>query len=121
MGWFKKFLAGRGAIPSTAKWACVQYVGYKEQFPHASDVKLLEGIIRLRYSIFPNEFAEQRLLEKIPNTRDLSDLAMNVLVVENRDNPNPFSDPEWVMLVTGTINRVIKKRGLNDVKFKQDD
>ncbi|MCH9020743.1 MAG: hypothetical protein IIA73_10325 [Proteobacteria bacterium] len=124
MGWFTRFMARRGAIPSTANWACVQYAGFKKMYPELSDRKLLEIIIELRYSTLPIEPEnEAQLTLQIPVIKNLSDLAFEVLVVETDDGTptSPFRNGEWVAEAKATIDKVVRTHGLHDIEFECDD
>ena len=124
MGWFKRLMARRGNIPSTANWACVQYTGFKKMYPDLSDRQLVKKIIDLRYSVLPIETEkEERLRREIPLIRDLTGLGFAVLAIENDDGTatSPFRDREWVAEATKTMHKVVGKHGLQNIKFECAD
>ena len=53
MSWSMRFSARRGAIQSTANWACVQYIGARKKWPNLRDSELIEAIFELRHSVIP--------------------------------------------------------------------
>ena len=123
MGWFTRFMARRGAIPSTANWACVQYAGFKKIHPEISDRELIERIIELRYSTLPIEPGKKvRLTLHIPLIKGLTDLAFEVLTVETDDGTptSPFRNSEWVAEAKATIDKVVRTHGLHDIEFECD-
>ena len=120
MGWFKRFMARRGNIPSTAKWACKQYLGFKNMHPHFDDRELIQAIIDLRYGVLPlNQPQEELLKDFLPRITSIADLAYTVLAVENDDgtSTSPFRDEEWEREVMRTIWGVVHNYGLEEVEF----
>ena len=123
MGWFTRFMARRGTIPSTANWACVQYAGFKKMYPELSDRELLERIIELRYSTLPIQpEKEARLRLHIPRIKNITDLAFEVLAVETDDGTqtSPFRNAEWVAEAKKTIDKVVRKHRLQDIELECD-
>jgi len=124
MGWFKRFMARRDNIPSTAEWACLQYSGWRKKLPDVSDDELIERIIVFRYavslSIAPDKWRQLKL--RVPEIEDLADLAFEVLAAENDDNTatSPFQDIEWVEETLETIRKVVTRNGLDHVRFRHD-
>ena len=116
MSFIKKFLAGRGANASTAKWACIQYVGFKKKFPGLDDRQLLEEIIKFRYKILPDVEAEKFILEQLGGVQTLTNLVTLVLRAENMNN-SAMNDLEYMMYVEGAVQKIIEKRGLGDIRF----
>ncbi len=120
MGWFKRFMARRGNIPSTAKWACKQYLGFKKMRPQLDDKELIQAIIDLRYGVLPlNQPQEELLRGYLPRITSIADLAYMVLAVENDDRTatSPFRDEEWEREAMRTIWGVVHSYGLEEVEF----
>lgn len=116
MGFIKKFLAGRGANASTAKWACIQYLGFKKKYPDLDDRRLLEEIIKFRYKILPDPEAENYILEQLGGVQTLTNLVTLVLKAENRNN-SAMDDWEYMLYIELAVQEIIKKRGLGDIQF----
>lgn len=121
MGWFTRFMARRGTVPSTANWACVQYTGFKKLYPLIGDRELIEKITELRYSTLSIEpEKELELRRRIPMIKNLVDLAFFVLAVETDDgtSTSPFANDEWVDEARKTMEKVVRKHGLQDIEFR---
>lgn len=116
MSFIKKFLAGRGANASTAKWACIQYVGFKKKFPDLDDRKLLEEIVKFRYKILPDPETENYILDQLVGVQTLTNLVTLVLKAENRNNP-VMNNLEYLLHIEVAVQKIIEKRGLGDIRF----
>ena len=124
MGWFKRFMARRGTIPGTAKWACVQYLGFKKIIPELSDKDLIQKIIDLRYSrLSLNQQQVETLKIYLPRVTGIAGLAYTVLAVETDDGTptSPFRDEEWAAEAMRTIWKVVDQYGLGHIEFDFSD
>ncbi len=119
MGWFTRLMARRGAI-RTAHWVCVQYIGAKKKWPNLRDSELIEAILELRHSVIPlDSKKEDQMWVRQALITDVTELAWQVLSVETDDGTetSPFRNREWVTEAHKTIEKVVRKHGLQDIKF----
>ena len=124
MGWFTRFRARGGAIQSTANWACVQYIGVRKTHPNLRDSELIEAILELRHLMIRlDPEKEDRMWVRMALITDVTELAWQVLSVETDDGTETslFKNAEWVAEARETIKKVVRKHGLQDIKFALDD
>ncbi len=124
MGWFTRFRARGGAIQSTANWACVQYIVARKKYPNLRDSELIEAILELRHSVPPlDSVKEDRMWVRMELITDVTELAWQVLSIETDDGTetSPFRNREWVTEAHKTIEKVVRKHGLQDIKFDWGD
>ncbi len=116
MNFLQKLFAGHGANASTAKWACIQYVNFKNKYSNLSDKELLEKIIEFRYKILADDGAKNYILERLGAVQSLTNLTMLVLVAENQNNP-VMEDLEYLANVEFSVQNIIAKKGMAAVSF----
>ncbi len=120
MGWFTRFRARGGAIQSTAKWACVQYIGARKKWPNLRDSELIEAMLELRHPVIPlDSEKKERMWVRMEFITDVTELAWQVLSIETDDGTatSPFRSREWVTEAHKTIEKVVRKHGLQGIKF----
>ena len=119
MNFLQKFFAGHGANASTAKWACIQYVSFRNKYPDLSDKELLEKNIEFRYKILADDKAKNYILERLGAVQSLTNLTMLVLVAENQNN-SVMEDIEYLANIEFLVQNIIAKRGLAAVGFNME-
>ena len=124
MSWFTRFKARRGAIQGTANWACVQYIGARKKWPNLRDSELIEAILELRHLMIRLDPEKMdRMWVRMALITDVTELAWQVLSIETDDgtDTSPFRSREWVDEARKTIEKVVRKHGLQDIKFDCGD
>ncbi len=124
MGWFTRLMARRGAIQSTAKWACFQYIVARKKYPNLRNSELIEAILELRHLMIRlDPEKEDRMWVRMALITNVTELAWQVLSVETDDGTETslFKNAEWVTEAHKTIDKVVRKHGLQDVKFDCGD
>ncbi len=123
MSWFTRFKARRGAIQRTANWACVQYIGARKKWPDLRDSELIEVMLELRPVIPLNSVKEDRMWVRMALITNVTELAWQVLSIETDDgtDTSQFKNAEWVDEARKTIEKVVRKHGLQDIKFDCGD
>ena len=123
MSWFTRFKARWGAIQRTANWACVKYVGARAKWPNLRDSELIEVMLELRPVIPLDSVKEDRMWVRMALITNVTELAWQVLSVETDDGTetSQFKNAEWVAEARKTIEKVVRKHGLQDIKFDCGD
>ncbi len=123
MSWFTRFKARWGAIQRTANWACVKYIGARGKWPNLSDSELIEVMLELRPVIPLDSVKEDRMSVRKALITNVTELAWQVLSIETDDgtDTSPFRNREWVDEARKTIEKVVRKHGLQDIKFDCGD
>jgi hypothetical protein len=102
----------------------VQYIGARKKYPNLRDSELMEVILELRHSVIPlDPEKEERIWVSQALITNVTELAWQILSVETADGieTSPFRNREWVTEAHETIEKVVSKHGLQDIKFVLDD
>ena len=81
----KEWLARRGAVGGTARWAAKGYKFFRQRHPNSQefpDSAIFRLMIVTRYEAAPNERYEQYLLRKCDHFDGLMGLVIEILKVE---------------------------------------
>ena len=111
---FTKWLARRGAVGGTARWAANGYRFFRQCHPdhtEFSDTDIFRLMIVTRYETFPNAEAEQFLLSIADKLVGLRGLVVSVLTVEAGFTENTPSNQQMFMNV---IDEELTKKGLHE-------
>ena len=92
--------------------------------PDLGDSELIDKILELRYLVIPHHpEKEAPIRPRRALITDVTELAWQVLFIETDDgtDTSPFNNPVWVDEARKTIKKVVRKHGLQDIKFVLDD
>ena len=109
---FKRWLARRGAVGVTARWAANGYRFFRQRHPDPkefSDNTLFRLMVVNRYKILPNPEAELFLLGFADGARGLRALVAGILSVEAGFDENEESVQDMFMEI---IEEELEKQGL---------
>ena len=109
---FKRWLARRGAVGGTARWAANGYRFFRQRHPDPkefSDNTLFRLMVVNRYKILPNPEAELFLLGFADGARGLRALVAGILSVEAGFDENEESVQDMFMEI---IEEELEKQGL---------
>ena len=96
----KRWLARRGAVGGTARWAINAYQFFRQRHPDPqefSDNDLFRLMVVTRYEQMPDPGAEQFLLAIADNVRGLQGLVVSILTVEAGFTDNEESVQRMLM------------------------
>ncbi len=92
--------------------------------PDLDDSELIDKILELRYLVIPHDpEKEAPIRPRRALITNVSDLAWQVLSIETDDgtDTSPFRSREWVDEARKTTEKVVRKHGLQDIKFDWGD
>ena len=108
----KRWLARRGAVGGTARWAANGYKFFRQRHPDPkefSDTNIFRLMVVTRYETMPNPEAEQFLLGFADGARGLRLLVVGILTVEAGFDENEESVQDMFMDI---IEEELEKQGL---------
>ena len=77
-----KWMARKGAVGGTARWAAQGYQSFIKQDPNIKSVDLYKILIQYRYAAIPNPEQEAFLLSLADQIRGLRGLVVSILTIE---------------------------------------
>jgi hypothetical protein len=113
-----KWLARRGAVGGTARWAASGYRSFRQRHPNPadmSDVNIFRLLIVTRYENFLNGAAEQFLLNCADELKGLEGLVVAILTAEARFSENSL---EVQSMFREIIVEELRKGGLPDAAIR---
>lgn len=104
-----KWMARKGAVGGTARWAAQGYAAFANQSPNIDTSDLYRTLIKHRYSVMPNPQQESFLLGIADQIRGLSGLVVAILTVEAGFTENT---PENQQMFMEIIDEELLKNGV---------
>lgn len=106
-----RWIARRGAVGGTARWAAKGYKSFCSKDPNISGPRLYEALIKVRYAALPNAEHEQALIGGVENMKGLRGLVVAVLTVEAGFDE---TEPRHQSMFMDVIDEELKKLGTPD-------
>ncbi len=101
-----KWLARKGAVGGTTRWAAKGYMALTNQDPNIEMGDLYEALIKNRYAVMPNPEKESILLSIVDQIKGLRGLVVSILTVEAGFLENT---PDNQQMFIGIILEELKK------------
>lgn len=105
------WLARKGAVGGTARWAGAGYLAMKNKNPNANINQIMQALVEIRYSSASTQKVQKLLLRIIQDgeMRGLAHLVTNILNIEAGFNKNT---QERRFELVGVINEELAKQGV---------
>ena len=104
-----KWMARKGAVGGTARWAAQGYVAFVNQNPNIETTDLYRSLIKHRYAVMPNPEQESFLLGISGQIRGLRGLVVSILTIEAGFTENT---PENQQMFMAIIDEELLKHGI---------
>ena len=109
---FMKWLARRGSVGGTARWAATSYKFFRQRHPDVnefSDSDIYRLMIVQRYEAFPDPEAEKWLLSQATRSKGLNRLVTAVLIWEADLEQNTKATQD---MFDDVIDEELRKQGI---------
>jgi len=104
-----KWMARKGAVGGTARWAAKGYATFTSQDPNLAYTDLYKELIKLRYAAMPNPEQESFLLGIVNQIRGLRGLVVSILTIEAGFTENTPDNQQMFMNI---IDEELIKHGV---------
>jgi len=104
-----KWIARKGAVGGTARWAAQGYRTFISQDPNMEMIDLYKILIQHRYAAIPNPEQETFLLSIADQIKGLRGLVVSVLTIEAGFTENTKNNKQMFMEI---IDEELTKRGV---------
>jgi hypothetical protein len=104
-----KWMARKGAVGGTARWAAQGYAAFVNQCPNIIASDLYRSLIKHRYAVMPNPEQESFLLSIADQIRGLRGLVVAILTIEAGFTENTPGNQQMFMEI---IDEELLKKGV---------
>ena len=107
-----KWIARRGAVGGTARWAAKGYKHCRSQWPPSTtDADIFKILLEHRFKTLPNESELRLARSALPEVQGLQDFVILLLRVEAGLYEN---DVKTIMLFIEVLTEELRKKGIAD-------